>query len=226
MPDPATGVVKDPLKSTRRALIFDFDGLILDTEWIEYQAWAKVFAACGLPLEVSDWSRVVGSPDLLDVRHALEDRLGKKLDWHPLDELREKHHSELSAGLTVLAGVRELMLEGTAAGWRIGVASNSTNRWVFGNLRRHGLDAWVETLRTRDNVPAMKPAPDAYLLACQDLEADPALSIAFEDSAPGVAAARAAGLRVVAIPNRITRHHDLGSAHQVLDSLLKFRLPA
>lgn len=117
------------------------------------------------------------------------------------------------------------MMEGAARGWRIGVASNSTRDWVFRNLRRHGLDAWVETLRTRDNVPAMKPAPDSYLLACRDLGADPSLSLAFEDSEPGVQAALAAGLSVVAVPNRITRLHDLGAATQVRADLVGFVLP-
>ena len=226
MPDKKPRRAKPLPAATGRALIFDFDGLILDTEWIEFQAWGKVFQSLGLTLELADWAKVVGSPELLDVRRSLEKRLGRSVDWAPLDAAREKHHRELSDGLTILPGVRDLMMEGAASGWRIGVASNSSNRWVFGNLRKHGLDSWVETLRTRDNTPAMKPAPDAYLLACQDLGADPARSVAFEDSAPGVQAALAAGLHVVAVPNRITKHHDLASAHQVLKNLARFKLPA
>jgi HAD superfamily hydrolase (TIGR01509 family) len=209
----------------KRALIFDFDGLILDTEWVEFQAWCGTYAACGLSLEAKEWARVVGSPALLDVRASLEGRLGKKLDWAALDADRAKLHRELSAGMAVLPGVRELMVEGASLGWRVGVASNSPHSWVFGNLRKHGLDSWVETLRTRDNVPALKPAPDAYLLACADLGADPARSLAFEDSAPGVAAALAAGLQVVAVPNRITLHHDLAAAQHQCKSLKNFRLP-
>lgn len=220
---------KEPLKrdhpAAARALIFDFDGLILDTEWPEFVAWQKVFSDHGLTLALEEWTRVVGRPELLDFHHVLEERLGRGLDWPPLDAARLRHHRELSESLSPLPGVRDLMVEGAARGWRIGVASNSTRSWVFGNLRKHGLDAWVETMRTRDNVPAMKPAPDAYRMACGDLNVDPALSIAFEDSAPGVEAARAAGLRVVAVPNRITRFHDLSAAHQVFESLLEFRLP-
>jgi HAD superfamily hydrolase (TIGR01509 family) len=226
MPDKKVRRAKAAPAPSGRALIFDFDGLILDTEWIEFQAWAKVFEALGLPLDVAEWAKVVGNPELLNVRQALEKRLGRKVDWAPLDLVRERRHRELSEGLTILPGVRDLMVEGAASGWRIGVASNSSNKWVFGNLRKHGLDSWVETLRTRDNVPAMKPAPDAYLLACRDLGADPARSVAFEDSAPGVQAALAAGLHVVAVPNRITKHHDLGAAHQVLKNLGRFQLPA
>lgn len=209
-----------------RALVFDFDGLILDTEWPEYQSWKKLFEDHGLQLEVSDWMHVVGSPDMVDFRRRLEERLGRTLDWLSLDKARAEHYQEISAGLAVLPGVRDLMVAGAASGWRVGVASSSPRSWVFGHLRKHGLDAWVETMRTRENVDAMKPAPDPYLQACRDLGADPARSIAFEDSAIGVASAKAAGLHVVAVPNRITQYHDLSAADQVLKSLAAFRLPA
>ena len=210
----------------KRALIFDFDGLILDTEWPEYQAWKKVFEGFGLTLEIQDWMHVVGGPGMEDFRLKLQDRLGAKLDWSKVDAERIAHHQILMAEEEILPGVRELMVEGSSKGWAVGVASSSTKGWVYGNLRRIGLDAWIETLRTRDNVPRMKPHPDPYLLACEDLGADPKLSFAFEDSATGVAAAKAAGMTVVAVPNRITIHHDLSAAHQVLKSLDKFKLPA
>jgi HAD superfamily hydrolase (TIGR01509 family) len=209
-----------------RALIFDFDGLILDTDWAEYLSWQKVFAGQGQALEIRDFMHAVGAPRVMDFRLLLETRLGRSLEWATLEEERLRHRAGIFAGQKVLPGVRELMVEGAARGWRVGVASSSPRSWVFGHLRSHGLDAWVETMRTSDNVPAMKPAPDAYLLACRDLDSDPARSLAFEDSATGVGAARAAGLHVVAVPNRITVHHDLGAAHQVVKSLQGFKLPA
>jgi len=215
-----------PSPARGRALIFDFDGLILDTEWPEFASWRKVFADHSQTLAVRDYMHVVGTPPgSADFRGTLEKRLGRPLDWGPLDAARAGHRARLAGEMEVLPGVRELMVQGASRGWRVGVASNSTEKWVFGHLRAHGLDAWVETMRTRDNVPSLKPAPDPYLLACRDLDADPARSLAFEDSAIGVASAAAAGLRVVAVPNRITRHHDLGAAHEVVKSLQEFRLP-
>ena len=210
----------------KRALVFDFDGLILDTEWPEFVAWQKVFADLGLTLAMEDWMHVVGGPNQFDFRLKVEERLGRKPDWASIDASRLGHHKVLMAEQEILPGVRELMIDASAQGWAIGVASSSSREWVFGNLRRLGLDSWIETMRTRDNVPRMKPHPDPYLLACQDLGADPRQSYAFEDSATGVAAARAAGLTVIAVPNRITKHHDLGGAHQVLKSLDLFKLPA
>jgi HAD superfamily hydrolase (TIGR01509 family) len=210
----------------KRALIFDFDGLILDTEWPEYQAWKKVFESFGLELPIQDWMHVVGGPNMVDFRRKLEERLGQALDWATVDAQRLAHHKILMAEEEILPGVRELMLEASAKGWALGVASSSTHDWVFGNLRRLGLDAWVEAIRTKSNVKQLKPHPEPYLLACQDLGADPRQSYAFEDSATGVAAARAAGMTVIAVPNRITQHHDLSSAHRVLKSLEDFKLPA
>ncbi|MGH7441084.1 MAG: HAD family hydrolase, partial [bacterium] len=134
-----------------RGLIFDFDGLILDTEWPEYLSWQKAFEDRGLVLELSEWTKVVGRPELLDFHQVLERRLGRPVDKEALGKERLKLHRELSEGLVPLPGIRELMVEGAAKGWRIGVASNSTRDWVFRNLRKHGLDAWIETIRTRDN---------------------------------------------------------------------------
>ncbi len=156
-----------------RALVFDYDGLIVDTEWPEYVAWQKVFEGLGLTLAMEDWMHVVGGPDQLDLRKELEGRLGRPLDWASIDAGRLDHHRILMAEQEILPGVRELMIHASAQGWAIGVASSSSQQWVYGNLRRLGLDSWVETLRTRDNVPRLKPHPDPYLLACEDLGADP-----------------------------------------------------
>src|ERR1700677_3085255 len=106
MPDKKPRRAKPVPAAGGRALIFDFDGLILDTEWIEFQAWGKVFEALGLTLDVAEWAKVVGNPELLNVRQALEKRLGRKVDWAPLDLVKEQRHRELSEGLTILPGVR------------------------------------------------------------------------------------------------------------------------
>lgn len=208
-----------------RALVFDFDGLIVDTEWPEYVCWRKAFESEGLALTPEDWVHVIGSPDVCDFSKVLEQRLGRRPDWESLTPRRLAWHKEEMGKQAVLPGVRELMEQGRAAGWGVGVASNSTAAWVEGNLERYGLLPLVQTVRSRDRVTRQKPFPDPFLLACQDLGADPAASWAFEDSFSGVTAARAAGLTVVAVPNRLTLLHDLGQAHHRLGSLAGFRLP-
>jgi HAD superfamily hydrolase (TIGR01509 family) len=211
----------------KRALVFDFDGLILDTEWPEYAAWKKVFEDFGQELPIQDWMGAVGRPPgNTDFQQRLEAQLGRTVDWSTVAPGRRAHHQALVAEQEILPGVADLMRQGQARGWALGVASSSSHEWVSGHVKRLGLDAYVQTYRTKSNCTRLKPHPDPYLLACQDLDADPASSFAFEDSAPGVAAARAAGLTVVAVPNRITRHHDLSAAHQRLESLEHFKLPA
>jgi HAD superfamily hydrolase (TIGR01509 family) len=215
-----------PEAPARRALVFDFDGLIADTEWPEYEAWRAVFGAAGQDLPLGDFLPAVGTPGKVDFRALLEARMGCVPDWATLDPILEERRRSGLAELRILPGVRELMIEGAAHGWRIGVASSSSRAWVQGHLRRLGLDSWVEAVRTRDNVPALKPSPEPYLLVCADLGADPLRSVAFEDSQTGVAAARAAGLQVVAVPNRLTRSQDLSAAHFVVPDLREFRLSA
>lgn len=112
------------------------------------------------------------------------------------------------------------------AGWRIGVASNSTPEWVRAGLERVGLAGFVEVIRGRGTVERLKPHPDLYVAVLRDLDADPLRSFAFEDSEPGVQSARAAGMRVIAVPRALTRHQDHAGAHLVLESLEAFELPA
>jgi HAD superfamily hydrolase (TIGR01509 family) len=110
-------------------------------------------------------------------------------------------------------------------GWSVGVASSSSLVWVEGGLKRFGLRDLVQALRTRDSVSQLNPHPEPYAKALEDLGAEPQKSYAFEDSATGVASARAAGMKVVAVPNALTKLHDLSAAHMILQSLEHFELP-
>ena len=210
---------------SKRALVFDYDGLIVDSELPEYLCWQRVFEAHGQALSLQDWLPIVGGAVIVDLRKELEGRLGRPLDWARLDPERAAHYRSIFDRQPVLPGVRELFQAGRDAGWAIGVASNSTLDWVGPGLERFGLRGYVGSLRARDTARRPKPHPDPYLEVLAELGADPAQSYAFEDSATGVAAARAAGLTVVAVPNTLTRHQDLGAAHMKLDSLEQFRLP-
>jgi HAD superfamily hydrolase (TIGR01509 family) len=210
-----------------RALVFDYDGLIIDSESPAYEAWCRIYAEHGSELTAQEWIRVIGKPDegSGSWERELERRVGKELPWPAIHERRLKHHQDLMLSKAALPGVERLMRSARQAGWKVGIASASSAAWIEGGLKRMGLLELVQTIRSKDRVTQRKPHPEAYLLALQDLGADAAQSFAFEDSNPGVAAAKAAGLRVIAVPNSLTRLHDLSAADQILDSLELFNLP-
>lgn len=208
-----------------RALVFDFDGLIIDTESPEFESWQKVYAAHGQELVAQDWVHCIGGIGAMDPSAELEKLLGRSLDWPPIHDGRLKHHQALMAEKKALPGVEALMRLARESGWKVGVASSSTSAWVEGGLERLGLARYVQTVRSRDRVQNFKPHPEPYLLALEDLGAEAAKSFAFEDSRTGVSAAKAAGLTVIAVPNALTKLHDLSHADMILDSLEHFSLP-
>ncbi len=208
-----------------RALILDFDGLIVDTEMSEYRAWREVYEGAGEHLAVEDWLRAVGYVNGFDPRAHLETLTGRTFDWQKIDEGRRGRIQELNASLQTLPGVRELIAQGLRLGYRLGLASNSTADWVLPGLERLGLRRSFAVVRTVDTVDRPKPAPDVYLAVLADLGATAAGGYACEDSEPGVRAAKAAGLYVIAVPNPLTRHQDLSMADEVRESLEGVHLP-
>ena len=216
-----------PPDSPPRALIMDFDGLILDTEMAVYQAWREFYESEGEHLEMTDWLNAVGYVNGFDPRSHLEKLTGRGFHWPTHDPVLPRRTVELVSALPPFPGVTALIEHAAQLGYRLGMASNSSADWVLPGLERLGLKKWFKVVRTRETVEHHKPAPDIYLGALADLgiALPPVGSLAFEDSAPGVRAAKAAGLYVVAVPNRLTRHQDLSAADEILDSLEGYELP-
>jgi HAD superfamily hydrolase (TIGR01509 family) len=208
-----------------QALIFDFDGLIIDTEAPVYQAWAEIYREHDLELDIAFWQTVVGhGPGYFDPIADLERRLRRELDADAIQARRRRRELELVSELQVLPGVRAWHRQAAALGVRQGIASSSSRAWVVGHLERLGLDGW-DCIRCRDDVSRTKPAPDLYLAALSCLGVVAAAAVAVEDSGVGVAAAKAAGLRCVAVPCPLTAGHDFGSADLVLGSLAEMSFP-
>jgi HAD superfamily hydrolase (TIGR01509 family) len=202
-----------------RAFVFDFDGLILDTEEPVYRSWLEVYQAHGEELPFDRWIQIVGSSNAaFDPKLHLEERLGRALAQDVLDR-RVERRTELVLAQPVMAGVATLVDDARAAGLRLGVASSSSRQWVMGHLDRLGLLDRFECVRCRDDVAAVKPAPDLYLAVAGCLGVTPEEALALEDSPNGVAAARAAGMWCVAVPNVITGGLDLSRADAALPSL-------
>jgi HAD superfamily hydrolase (TIGR01509 family) len=202
-----------------RAIVFDFDGLILDTEEPVYRSWLEVYQAHGEDLPFDRWVQIVGSTTSgFHPQHHLEERLGRPLPQEVLDR-RVGRRTEMILANAVLPGVVEHLDAARELGLRLGCASSSTQDWVRGHLARLGILERFECIRCRDDVAHAKPEPDLYVavLDCLRVAADEAIAI--EDSPHGVTAAKRAGLRCVAIPNSITASLDLSQADLVLGSL-------
>ena len=205
------------------ALVFDFDGLILDTESPMFTVTAAVFDDHGVHLDAARWAtEILGTADHPHWTEMLAERLGRPLD--DLDELmaaRNLRYHEALATEAVRPGVVELLTEASDRGVPCVVASSSPREWVEGHLERLDLARWFAGVRTRDDVEPgrTKPAPDLFLAACVAAAAEPGRSVALEDSPNGVAAARAAGMKVVGVAAGLTSELPLDGADLVVPSL-------
>jgi HAD superfamily hydrolase (TIGR01509 family) len=203
-----------------QALVFDFDGLILDTETSLFSVWCQVFQDHGCrPLTITEWSKEIGTQGGFDVHAELVSRATLPVDP---DDVRAQviaaHHATIEQEM-VRPGVIEWLDEAHELELGVAIASSLPAKWVDGHLTRLGLREHFSYLACWCNELEAKPAPDTYLAACAALGVEPQYAIALEDSPHGIAAARAAGLRVIAVPNPVTAQLDVSAADVVLDSL-------
>jgi len=213
---------------TVRALVFDFDGLILETETPAYQAWAEIYGEFGHELPRELWLDYIGREGgWFDALAYLEGLIGARADRDEITRRRDARKTELVMAVAESAGLRELLAAARSRGLRLGVCSSSTPKWVIGHLERLGLATLFDHIQCRDRPDLRaKPAPDLYLAACAGLGVRPAEAIAFEDSRNGMLSARAAGMRCVVVPNELTVAMDLSGADHRFESLADVSLDA
>ncbi|HEY1455810.1 MAG TPA: HAD-IA family hydrolase [Candidatus Dormibacteraeota bacterium] len=207
-----------------RAIVFDFDGLILETEQPIYQSWLEVYRAHGEELPYERWIQTVGSTNAtFHPQHHLEERLGRALTQEVLEN-RIARRTALILQNAVLPGVVDLIEAARRRGMEVGVASSSACDWVRGHLLRLGILHRFDCIRCRDDVAHAKPEPDLYLsvLDCLGVRASEAFAV--EDSPNGITAAKRAGMKCLAVPNPITERLDLSHADAVVRSLADVNL--
>ncbi|HJQ74580.1 MAG TPA: HAD-IA family hydrolase [Gaiellaceae bacterium] len=206
-----------------RAFLFDFDGLILDTEVASRAGWELLYRDHGHELPRDRWATLVGTTHApWDPMEHLEELVGEPLDRDALNERRYAHEIELIEAEELRPGIAEYLAAARRHGLRRAIVSSSSRRWVDMHLERLEEAVGWDAICTADGDPARaKPSPTLYLEALRLLDVEAADAVAFEDSPHGVTAAKAAGVYCVAIPNEVTR--DLGleeaGADVVLDSL-------
>jgi HAD superfamily hydrolase (TIGR01509 family) len=210
-----------------RALVFDFDGLILDTEAPAFVAWQEVYRAHGCDLPLERWAACIGhgpGAALFDPYAHLEELLGRGVERARIKAERRVRCDALIAAEVVRPGVEAWIAEARSRGIGLAVASSSPIEWVEGHLIRLGLrEAFAHLSCAGPDLPG-KPAPDVYLAAAAALDVSPDAAIAVEDSPTGARAAKAAGMFCVAVPNSITGALDFSHADLRVESLTHLHL--
>lgn len=203
-----------------KAFIFDFDGLIMDTETPDFEGWQTIFHEYGFGLPLSEWQKALGtSRREFDPTFYLEELVGRPLNKKKVDHDHRVISLSKISKLPALPGVENLLSSAHAKGIKLAVASSSSADWVWLNLSRLGLARFFDTICTKDEVHAVKPDPALFNLALNELNVEPQEAIVFEDSPNGITAAHNAGIFCVAVPNFISRQMNTSHADLVLNSL-------
>ncbi len=189
-----------------RALIFDFDGTIIDTETPWYQAWQELYQRYQVDLPLALWGQAIGTHGGFDPLSHLESLIGIKLNQEAITALHRRRAYELIALEPLRAGVWSLIRMARQAGLMLGIASSSHLASIMPHLERFSLFGYFDTLCTAEDVERVKPDPALYTLALERLGVAPAEAVAIEDSLNGALAAQRAGLPCLVVPNAVTSH--------------------
>jgi len=206
-----------------RALLFDFDGLILDTELASRAGWQLLYHDHGHELPADLWATLVGTTHApWDPATHLEELVGEPLDWEALNERRYTHEIALIEAEELRPGIADYLAAARRHDLKRAIVSSANRRWVDMHMERLEEAVGWDAICTADGDRARaKPAPTLYLEALAELDVAASEAVAFEDSPNGVLAAKAAGVFCVAIPNEVTRELGLdeAGADLVLESL-------
>jgi HAD superfamily hydrolase (TIGR01509 family) len=191
-----------------KALIFDFDGLILDTETPEVLVWQSIYREHGFELPVDEWSKTVGGYGIsnFDAAEHLSSLTQGRLDPASLKENHLKESAKIVHASPILPGVVSLIEQAKRNDLRVAIGSSSPHSWVDSHIKRLGILHYFDCIICQDDVPPgrTKPNPDIFLKVLETLNVKQDEAVVFEDSINGVTAAKRAGILVVGVPNQLT----------------------
>jgi HAD superfamily hydrolase (TIGR01509 family) len=191
-----------------KALIFDFDGLILDTETPEVLIWQSIYRDHGFELPVEEWSKTIGGYGISDFDAAehLSSISQGRLDSASTRMRHRNESAKIVNASPVLPGVMDIIKQAKSKGLQVAIGSSSPHSWVDEHVKRLGIFDYFDHIICQDDVlhGRTKPNPDIFLKALSRLNVKPDEAVVFEDSVNGVTAARRAGIFVVGVPNPMT----------------------
>lgn len=202
-----------------RALLFDFDGTLWDSESAVFEAYRRLYASHGEELPIERWAAGVGTLGDYDPVAELETRVGRAIEelkgGDPWDHLEDQLD-----GVGLRPGVPDTIAQASELGLALGIVSSNDRAWVERHLARLDLAEGWEVIATADgDERRAKPSPALYVEALSELAMTPDEALAFEDSPHGITAAKVAGVFCVAVPNEVTVSLDLSAADLVIGSL-------
>lgn len=203
-----------------KGIIFDFDGLILDTETPEFQVWQNIYMKHGVELKAQDYAVCIGGrlswfdPIANLTQHSIKPVNGEEI----MSEFKQKS-LQLINQQPCLPGVQSYLQRARQIGLKIGIASSSPHNWVENHLLRLGMHSYFDFICCEDDVNQVKPDPAVYQCVLSKMGLMAGQAIALEDSPNGIRAAKGADLFCVAIPNPLTRLLNIDLADLILESL-------
>lgn len=211
------------MKQTKlQAIIFDFDGVILDTETMLFASWHNLYREHGIEFSLERWAANVGGYqyDVFDPLTHLEEQLGHPIDRDAVNAARRAWYQEHVNQLGPMPGIPDALETARQLGLRLAVASSSTTSWVQKHLTRLNLKNYFEVISCGDEVSTVKPHPEVYFLTLSRLGVNPNCVFAIEDSPKGIAAARAASIYCVAVPNPVTQASSLKGYNRLIENFV------
>ncbi len=207
---------------TIKAVIFDFDGTIIDTESLWYKAFKEVLREkYQLDLALEEFAKGIGTSDG-GLYQYIQTQVRMEINKLEIKQLAHEHYSKHSKTLELREGVEEKLQEAKALGLKIGLASSSDRKWVESYLREFNLLDFFSVMKTKDDVLKVKPDPALYVKTLEELGVEANEALAIEDSLNGAVAAVEAGIKCIVIPNDVTAHLEFPETTIRVESFGKF----
>jgi putative hydrolase of the HAD superfamily len=206
-----------------KAIICDFDGLIIDTEFVLYEAFCELLKINPNELPIDEYAHYIGT-DSSELYIFILNKTNGQMTKEEIIERSHILHKEKLEFPFPRDGVEEYLKEAKSSGLKIGLASSSNRKWVTYYLEKINLLDYFDIIQTRDDVENVKPDPTLYKNVINLLGIEPYEAIAFEDSVNGSKAAIAAGLNCVIVPNKVTENLEFKTFHLRLNSMKEKQL--